>query len=157
MARRKKDPPPPKSGAWESYRPDDDLYWRLGGPFVPIEKIPPSEYNYHRMATHLKPPGRIRYLRDLVRMAEADMDREKEAYLRYEEKGIDGLTHQWHRDEDRKLEAEGHWCNVARNIDRQRASAYRSIRMNLNKLASYKAQLAEAESLTIPLLAGLDD
>ncbi len=155
MPRRKKDPPPPRSAAWQSYKPDDDLYWRLGGPFVPIEQIPPGEYRYGPVATHMKPASRAQYLAELIDQAEKDLAEAQAYYLKLEAEGIDAMKFQHYRDEDRRLESEsGDWSMVARNVDRHRASSYRSIRMGLNKLAAYRAQLVELEAISLPLLFG---
>ena len=154
---RKKDPPAPKSGNWRNYKPDDDLYWRLGGPFVPIEKIPPAEYRYHEIGTGYKASSRIKYILDVIRMSEEDMERCSTYYLKLNELGIDAMELEFYRKQDRELDAQpGNWTMVARNVDRHRASSYRSIRMNLTKLAAYRRQLAELEKKTSPLLAGLD-
>ena len=153
--RPKKDPPAPKSADWASYRPDDDLYWRLGGPFVPIDQIPPQEYTYLPVATHMKSASRIAYLSELIEQAEKDLERSTRYYLELEARGIDAMESAYYRDQDRKLEAEDdQWRMVARNVDRHRASAYRSIRMGLNKLAAYRAQLVALEAEGLPLFFG---
>ena len=153
MSRRKKDPPP-RSVSWESYRPDDGMYWRLGGPFVPIDQIPPATYNYGDTASHMKRASRIKYLDELIRKAEEDLAEAKAYYLELEGKGIDAMKFPWYRDQDRQMDDSGDWLMVARNVDRHRASSYRSIAMYTNKLLSYRAELARLEAEGLPLLFG---
>jgi len=153
--RRKKDPPPPRSSSWESYRPDEDLYWRLGGPTVPIDQIPPASYTHGAFGTAMSVKARIKWLAELTEKAETDLAGSIAYYLKLDELGIDAMTMQFYRDEDRKLEAEGDRRSmVARNVDRHRASCYRTIAMNRCKLAAYRQQLAALEVAHLPLFQG---
>jgi hypothetical protein len=155
--KRKKDPPVPVSARWEDYRPDDDLYWRHGGPFVPVEEIPEAHYRYGEVGLHTKDLGRrAEYLRALIEGAEEDMARAVDRYAKLKEFGIDGMELALYREQDRKMEAEGGWENVARNVDRHRASCYRTIRMNKRKLREYREQVRRLDMASTPLLAGLD-
>jgi hypothetical protein len=154
MSRRKKDPKVPVSTAWETYRPQDDLYWKLGGPTIPVEAIEPEFWDTRYAASHLKDPGkRAKYLRDLVEDHEQDLARSVAYYLRLDELGIEGMAHEWDKEADRRLDASpGDWTMVARNVDRQRAAAFRTIRMRKGQILAYRKLADEIEAEKYPLM-----
>lgn len=158
MSRRKKDPPPAKSGNWKKYEPTSGLYWRLGGPFVPVDKIPLADFKFGEIGSTYKASSRVKYLMDVIRMSQEEYDKAVAYYLKLEELGIDAMELEFYRKQDRDLEKNpGNWTMVARNVDRHRESSYRQIQMGKAKLTQYRAQLAALERTNSPLLADLDD
>jgi hypothetical protein len=154
MSRRKKDPKVPRSTAWEEYRPQDALYWKFGGPFIPPDEIEPEPYDASYTASHLKNPvKRTEYILSLVENYEKDLAEAIAYYGRLNELGIDALKFEWHREEDRKLDASpGDWTMVARDVDRHRESTYRTIRMRKGQIAAYRKLVAEIEADKFPLM-----
>src|SRR4051812_16089790 len=106
MSRRKKDPPQPRSTSWESYRPQDDLYWKFGGPTIPPDEIEPEHWDNRYTASHLKDPRKkVAYLADLMEKYQKELDEAVALYLDLAARGIDAVKHEWLREEDRKLDA----------------------------------------------------
>ena len=155
MGRRKKDVKPPISSAWESYKPDDALYYRHGGQAVPPEDIPPTPFGTDYFVSHLKHPGKkVAYSIDLLARAQTDLAEAIADQARYAELGIDAMKHEFQRDQDREL-MEGEWSpHVARNVDRHRASFYITIRQRKGQVANCKATIDRLEAETLPLLFG---
>lgn len=155
MSRRKKDPEPPRSGSWETYRPQDDLYWKFGGPTVPVADIPPDPYPTTYVATHFKDSTqRAAHVATLIENYEKALAESVAYYLRLAELGIDAMKYEFYRDQDREQDASGNWAMVARNVDRHRASSFRSIAMRKGQIDALRKLLADIEAVKLPLLFG---
>ena len=133
--RRKKDPPPAEqvSAKWESYNPWEPLYWKSGGPFVPVGQVETAPIDANqgdpdRIGHNLPPSARLKYAERELARCEQQLDEHVAWYTRYHDKGLDALTYEQDRQAAREIETDPvRYATVPSPLDFRRASSYRMI------------------------------
>jgi hypothetical protein len=149
----------------ESYRPGiDALYWKFGGPPIPVETIEPREEDvrYNRpsyLGQHLKPASaRMKYAERNMERCEKERAEHVGYYTRLCEQGIDGLKWEHARQSDREMDARpGDWTKVPRNVDMHKATCVKQIGYFKARLASLRALIEELDRPANPLFYWRDD
>lgn len=154
---------------WRECRPGiDALYWKFGGPFIPPERIEPSEEQRRNnrpewVGQHLKSPHhKLAHAEAELARCEKELAEATAYYLTLNEQGIDGLWFEYQREQDRETDAreqtaremslDDGWQRVPRNIDMHRASSFGQIGLFKARIAACQVAIERLDRPAHPLL-----